>query len=685
MDHWRHDRSTGPLSRAIKSLARSLQWLLAVLQKFRLNTIQLLGRRFFLMLSAVSRVARRSPSKQELPGPSQNPKSLDSEGISFPDISAGRGALAIPGDDGRLQKSTSASLLPMFQENSSRHSDPRASRSTPDLFARATTRESDPIYRWSDQDLPATISFEYPPTPQSIQPANPDLVGLLPSANPNVDNPERENAGMPPLLSKSYPHIFPGTPESVQRYDRKASIPDEPSQWTIPPLSISFLPVAPPPPGWTACVHPEGAPYFFHEEKRVFTDAHLFDDATLEFINASMHLIHKFLLTHNIQLPLGVDLVLEEHTRPDKSQGCLYYFVNHPDRTVFWLDVATSEMFSIMADLNGVSTPSHIQLELEAQYWYHCELFPRAWEVTHEILGDLRDMVFYALGDVITSMTSTVTWKLDELDRILHLTDSLAKTIGNPKFSSSSCRNVGRFMWRFVRQRVHDFHGQLGARLDIDQWVYNTTPKRTMVFELLNFLLFSTPNWNLLGLRTLYTHGLAPPSTWATFIAQLESEWQEFTLYATVVLTANVAFLAIQSVDDERAPYRSPTQILSYLSILTSIGGIIIRMLLLITQHGNWESKWGPHTFAFLIRQYRLEALAIAYALPYGMLLWSMLWFLAAFSSLCFEKSSTTTRTVVAVLWVSVATLVLWCNYGNTRGFRWLNMRLARWARRTRK
>ncbi|KAJ7777243.1 hypothetical protein B0H16DRAFT_1683922 [Mycena metata] len=722
MDDWQHDKSTGSLSRAIKSLARSLHWLLAVLRKFRLNTVQLLGRGFFLMLSAVSRALRYSPSRQQLPGPSQDAKSSDSKGTASPDISSGRGALAtsIPSDDAHLQNFASASLLPMFRENSSRHSDSRASRSTPDLSPRAVARGSDPICRWSGQEFPATISFKYPPTPQSILPPNPALGALSPSAaNPDVDNTERENEGMPPLLTKSHPHIFPGTPESVQRYDRKASIPDEPSQWTIPPLSVSFLPVPPPPLGWIACVHPEGAPYFFHEEKRAFTDAYLFDNATLEFINANMLLIDEFLLTHNIQLPLGVDLVLEEHTRPDKSHGCLYYFVNHSDRTVFWLDVAASEMFSIMANLNGVSSPSHIQLELEAQYWCATLCLYASWMFTvikvqlrtisqgvgsdarntrrpprHGVLCARRCGLHFRMeifltifsSDVITSTTSTVTWKLDELDRILHLTDSLAKTIGNPKFSSSSCRNVGRFMYRFLRQRVHDFHGQLGARLDIDQWVYSTTPKRTTVFELLNFLLFSAPNWNLLGVRMLYTHGLVPPSTWATFIAQLESEWQEFTLYATVVLTANVAFLAIQSVDNdsENGPYRSPPQILSYLSILTSIGGIIIRMLLLITQHGNWESKWGPHTFAFLIRQYRLEALAIAYALPYGMLLWSMLWFLAAFSSLCFEKSGTATRAVVAILWLSVAILVLWCNYGNTRGFRWLNMRLARRARGTR-
>ncbi|KAJ7173572.1 hypothetical protein C8R46DRAFT_1083179 [Mycena filopes] len=663
------DSSTGPPPRPIASFAGTVRWLWTVLRKFRLNAAQFLGRRLLLILSAVSRIAQhRLSTRKDFPGPAQSDQLPTSNGAFATDTSSGHGGeyrLAISGNNERLD---SASLIPLFHEHPLRHSNPRASQSTPDFSAPGVVRESDPNYRWSDHDLPT--SLDYLPTPESIQP-------------PHVNDYGPKTGSGTPLLSKAHPHLSPGTPESVQRYDREAFVPDEPSRWTIPPLSISLGP-APAPPGWTVCVHPEGALYFFNEKERVFTDAYLLDNETFKFIDANARLLKDFLLTHDIQLPFGADLVLEERVRADKHRECLYYFADHRGRTVFWLDEAASDIFSIAADVNGMSSPSHIQLELEAQYWYHCELFPRAWEVTHEIIEELRDMVLYALGDVITSTTSIVTWKLEELDRILHLTDGLTKTIGNTRFSGSSCRNVGRFMYRFVRQRVYDFYGQRGARLDIDQWVYNTTPKRTVLFELLNFTLFSAPNWNLLGLRMLYTHGLVPPSTWATFIGQLESEWQEFTLYGTVVLTANVAFLAIQSVDAESATgsNRSPTQILSYLSILTSIGGIIIRMLLLITQHGNWQSKWGPHTFAFLIRQHRLEALAIAYALPYGMLLWSMLWFLAAFSALCFGNSSAITRAVVAVLWALVAILVLWCNYGNTRGFRWLNIKLARRARR---
>jgi hypothetical protein len=51
----------------------------------------------------------------------------------------------------------------------------------------------------------------------------------------------------------------------------------------------------------------------------------------------------------------------------------------------------------------------------------------------------------------------------------------------------------------------------------------------------------------------------------------------------TILLTANVAFLAIPSIDNGDNPpdYRSPAQIASYLSVIFSIGGVILGLVLL--------------------------------------------------------------------------------------------------------
>ncbi|KAJ7431193.1 hypothetical protein FB451DRAFT_1321023 [Mycena latifolia] len=468
-----------------------------------------------------------------------------------------------------------------------------------------------------------------------------------------------------PLLSEAH---------SLSVQHLPATSPDEPTRYTIPPLTISLAPNAPPP-GWKTCLHPEGAQYFFHEEKRVFTDANLFDNESFTFINHTMHLIHDFLRAHNVQLHPDVDLVLDEYLYADQSKGCRYYFINHHDRCVFWMDKAeSSELFPVTEELNGISSMSHIRLSRSLIQWprYHCELFPRSLEVTHAIVDELRGIVLHALGDLITSpMMSTVSWKVDELNHMIRLIDGLgtAESVGrnvDNRFGNSSCL-VGRFMCLFVRARVYNFHGEPGARLSVDQSVYDTVRKRTRLITLLSPLLFYAPDSNLVNLHKGLNDGLIRRRGWAELITKLHEGWQEFTLYATVVLTANVAFLAIQSVDKggNAVPDRSPTQILSYLSTSTSIGGIVVRLLLL---SGAPDPKdMGASTRSPLL----LEVLAIIYSLPYAMLGWSMISFSAAFSFVCFQNSSLSTRIPVAILWTIIAAFILLCILSRLAFERW--------------
>jgi hypothetical protein len=66
-------------------------------------------------------------------------------------------------------------------------------------------------------------------------------------------------------------------------------------------------------------------------------------------------------------------------------------------------------------------------------------------------------------------------------------------------------------------------------------------------------------------------------------------------LQATVLLNANVAFLAIQSVDNAASNgHRSNAQRASYFSIITSIAAIILG-LLLVRQHHTTLTVRTPH------------------------------------------------------------------------------------------
>jgi hypothetical protein len=78
---------------------------------------------------------------------------------------------------------------------------------------------------------------------------------------------------------------------------------------------------------------------------------------------------------------------------------------------------------------------------------------------------------------------------------------------------------------------VYNFHGEPGARLNVDQSVYATVPKRTLLIKLLSPLLFYAPDFHFVGLQKLYTDGLVRHRGWAEFITRLNGEWKEFTLY----------------------------------------------------------------------------------------------------------------------------------------------------------
>ena len=134
---------------------------------------------------------------------------------------------------------------------------------------------------------------------------------------------------------------------------------------------------------------------------------------------------------------------------------------------------------------------------------------------------------------------------------------------------------------------------------------------RTFVFCVLSPAMFYAPEVHLQSLEEIWVDRLVHESHWFEFIGKLTSEWQEFVVVVlwhctifhdkeltllfiqdTVILAANMAFLAIQSVDNggQLVPDRSVAQVASYISIVTSLGGILLS-LLLICQHGSKKNN----------------------------------------------------------------------------------------------
>jgi hypothetical protein len=153
--------------------------------------------------------------------------------------------------------------------------------------------------------------------------------------------------------------------------------------------------------------------------------------------------------------------------------------------------------------------------------------------------------------------------------------------------------------------RVHNqflnLYGQRGARVDREQSVHGSiVNRRTMLMKIFSPLLFWAPDVHLQAFEKIWVDHLVHLGPWTEFITKLNTEWQEFIivvsllcfpylrrlaiypLKATVLLNVNMAFLSIQSVDNggKVEEDRSPAQIASYISIVISVGSVILSLLL---------------------------------------------------------------------------------------------------------
>ncbi|KAH9962935.1 hypothetical protein BC827DRAFT_1129527 [Russula dissimulans] len=196
--------------------------------------------------------------------------------------------------------------------------------------------------------------------------------------------------------------------------------------------------------------------------------------------------------------------------------------------------------------------------------------------------------------------------------------------------------------WRFLY-----FHGQRHARLFRDQSVYDKPKRERPIFiTLLSPLLFLAPEVRLREMEKLWTDEIIIETLWESFMNKLLEEWEGVILWSSVMLTANVGFLAIPGVvlsnlngsnltsASQVLIFTSPSRIASSLSVEASIGSIVIGLLLVLrhrTKHK--EDPAGASTYFFLNchRIFGLEPMAVIFSLPWASLIWSYVVFIASY------------------------------------------------------
>ncbi|KAJ4490178.1 hypothetical protein J3R30DRAFT_3360973 [Lentinula aciculospora] len=485
-------------------------------------------------------------------------------------------------------------------------------------------------------------------------------------------------------LSEVHERFRPMPPENHSRYERLVFVPDERTTYTIKPLTSSFGFEKELPTEWKKLIHPEGACYYAYQDGRYYTDANIMDDLTKDRIVTCITDFDDFTRSLGVELSLRTNTVFNLRTdegNPD-DYICEYYIADHASRSVFWLDTVDADTFSVWWEVKGVTSATHIEHAVVSQYWYHCHLFPHSYSLTVEVVDELRDILSHSICDTITSSTSTVPYSVSDLKEMMLLLNNLRSKLhllscsikSCPFFSENPSTGGGvsaysRIMYIFARLRFLHFNGQPGARLDRDQSIHYKADRlqhrRPWWMRSLSPALFSAPDLYYRILSTLWVDSLVHEAAWADFVGKMNEEWQQVILFNTVLLNANVAFLAIQSVDNSSdSPGRSPAQIASFLSIVASFGSIILGLVL--ARKHRAKAKDTAEDAAKFLRSWErnrlgVASLAILYSVPYALLMWGVLCFLVAFSFMCYSNSDVLIRSLMSSAWFFVAVLVLWC------------------------
>ncbi|KAG0695931.1 hypothetical protein DFH29DRAFT_953418 [Suillus ampliporus] len=464
--------------------------------------------------------------------------------------------------------------------------------------------------------------------------------------------------------------------EEVRQHERYIPRASVPSRITVPAMTVKFpthnVTI---PPGWTKLVHPQGSRYFVHKENRTFTQMNICNEEKCEDIEYYMQYLldelRHVIAQRSLDLDMEeVDLVIEPKVLDDCSVICCYYFATHRDRCLFWLDDFDTK--SILSDCNGVENLSQTRLAIQAQSWKHCDYFPCLCPVTQDLVDEVRDMLIYAQCDHLSSRQSTAPFDVTEIREYLSIVDSI-KVYPSTDRSMQRCHAaivIGRIMYAFSRNHFINSHGESSVRHSFEQTVHPYTPS-PLVIVLAPFLFFD-PVVLVRDMHATFVDNMPSSERWNAFNLKLSAQFQDTNLQATVLLGANVGFLAINSID---VSGRSPTQVASYMSLVASLGSMIIGLLLV--SHARTLSQGTVLQGEVFLsglgeKERRLERLAIIYSLPKTLLMWGMIFFFAAFSINWWGPGDTPSRAVVGFV-ILVALLMISFAIIRTsgRGDRW--------------
>ncbi|KAF9240017.1 hypothetical protein BU15DRAFT_74245 [Melanogaster broomeanus] len=378
------------------------------------------------------------------------------------------------------------------------------------------------------------------------------------------------------------------------------------------------------------------------------------------------------------EVELVIDILYAE-----ESVTCKYYFVSHRLLAVFWIQDYIPDL--IFYGLKGVEANDHIRLAIETQYWFHCELFPNHIPITRDIIANLRLILVHAISDAILSDHSLVELSVSQLQQLLGLLTNVA---------DAGCFDrqdglAGRLMRIFTKFKFVNFHGQVGARLNADQSLYDSDrvgrkKDRSLSYfvRVLDTILFNAPSVHIEQLHGIWVDQTINLLRWQSFIGTLCNEWNGFTIYSTVLLAVDVSFLAIPEMDGSTA-IQTITQLAVYFSTTSAVGSLIASVLLTNQSRGRALKSADQAVLRLLApafdltdfhlhkpqvsymqrmadTSFGLDTLGIMYSLPFGLIMWGLVFFIIALSLIVFGQGNFAPRIVAIPFCLIIAVLGSW-------------------------
>ncbi|KAF9223277.1 hypothetical protein BS17DRAFT_705694 [Gyrodon lividus] len=190
--------------------------------------------------------------------------------------------------------------------------------------------------------------------------------------------------------------------------------------------------------------------------------------------------------------------------------------------------------------------------------------------------------------------------------------------------------SVVKLKYITVQYRFLNSHGQFGARLGGGRSVFsrkniNEQPV-SWFLKLVDVMLLGGPIPHLRGIQKIWVDEMIDESRWRGYISSLNTEWNGFTIYSTVMLAVDVSFLAVPGVQAASGDPPSMVMIPIYASVINSVCALIISVILAgqIRRNDVDSVGGGVHYMVRMTRStHGIAALAVMFSLPYSLLLWA--------------------------------------------------------------